>query len=103
MAIYGHVYLERFSDLLFLVKSDREQKQVKEICRYLLRLRQEKKISQQRLSELAGISRTGLRHIESLRTSPTLYSLLKISKALEVRFDEIVRDVANESGPEKPG
>ena len=33
---------------------------------------------------MAGISRTGLRHIESLETNPTLYSLLRIAKALDV-------------------
>ncbi|MEM9398724.1 MAG: helix-turn-helix transcriptional regulator [Verrucomicrobiota bacterium] len=46
----------------------------------LKRKRQE--ISQQRLSELAGISRTGLRHLESLEINPTLYTLLKVANAL---------------------
>lgn len=46
------------------------------------RIRQ--KVSQQRLAELAGISRTGLRHIEALEASPTLYNVLRIARALEV-------------------
>lgn len=101
MAIYGHACSSEFSDLLLLVKSDREQKQVMAICRYLLRVRQESNISQQRLSELAGMSRTGLRHIESLQTSPTLYSLLKVSKALGLRFDKILRDTEDGIESEK--
>jgi len=41
-------------------------------------------ISQQRLAEMVGISRTGLRHIEALEASPTLYNVLRISRALGV-------------------
>jgi len=72
MAIYGH-----------LVKNDLEKEAVTKICKALVQERERQGISQQRLSELASISRTGLRHIESLDTNPTLYSLLKIAKALD--------------------
>lgn len=60
------------------------------VCRRLRDTRIEKGISQQRLAEMAGISRTGLRHIESLEKNPTLYSLLKISKALDVALSELL-------------
>lgn len=39
---------------------------------------------------MAGISRTGLRHIEPLETNPTLHSLLRIAKALEVNLAELI-------------
>jgi len=45
-------------------------------------------ISQQRLAEMAGISRTGLRHIEALDASPTLYNVLRIARALQVDLSE---------------
>lgn len=66
------------------MKSDPERELVKSICVALKNEREKQGISQQRLSEIAGISRTGLRHIESLDTNPTLYSLLKIQRALKL-------------------
>jgi transcriptional regulator with XRE-family HTH domain len=68
------------------VKPDRERKAVENVCRALRAERLRQGISQQRLAEMAGISRTGLRHIESLQTSPTLHSLLRLAKALEVEL-----------------
>ncbi|MFC5050123.1 helix-turn-helix transcriptional regulator [Rubritalea spongiae] len=50
--------------------------------------RERQGISQQRLSEMAGVSRTGLRHVESLDTNPTLYSLLKIARALSINLSD---------------
>lgn len=72
MTIYGHV-----------MKKDQEKEIVTELCRKLIEERKQQELSQQRLSELAGISRTGLRHMESLETNPTLYTLLKVAKALD--------------------
>ena len=60
------------------------------VCKALKAAREEQNISQQRLSEIAGISRSGLRHMESLETSPTLFSLLKVAKALNVKISEIL-------------
>jgi transcriptional regulator with XRE-family HTH domain len=66
------------------VNHDPIQIKVKTICDTLKKEREKRGISQQKLSELAGISRTGLRHIESLETSPTLYSVLKLAEALNI-------------------
>jgi len=73
------------------VRRDEEKELVRRICERLVKNRQEQGISQQKLSEMAGISRTGLRHVESLETSPTMYSLLKMSKALEVDLSDLLR------------
>jgi transcriptional regulator with XRE-family HTH domain len=72
------------------VKSDPIQKTVKSICANLKAERERQGISQQKLSELAGISRTGLRHIESVETSPTLYSVLKLAEALNISPQKIL-------------
>jgi len=48
-------------------------------------------ISQQRLSEDADLSRTGVRHIEGLEINPTLFSLLKVSKALSVDLGKLLK------------
>jgi transcriptional regulator with XRE-family HTH domain len=73
------------------VKHDPEKEVVKNIIRQLIEQRKKGNISQQRLSEMAGISRTGLRHIESLETNPTLYSLLKLSQALDLPLSTLLR------------
>jgi len=74
------------------VKPDREKKTVNAICKALRQARIEQGISQQRLAEMAGISRTGLRHIESLETSPTLHSLLKVARALGVDLARMIEE-----------
>lgn len=76
-----------------VVKRDLERDVVEAICRRLKDARIEGGISQQRLAEMAGISRTGLRHIEGLETNPTLYSLLKISGALNLDLEELLKSL----------
>jgi transcriptional regulator with XRE-family HTH domain len=70
---------------------DTERAVVQKICEELLAERHRQGISQQRISEDAGLSRTGVRHIESLETNPTLYSLLKLSKALGLKVSELIK------------
>jgi len=72
------------------VKHDPAKSTVNDVCKKLIEERQRQEISQQRLSEMAGISRTGLRHIESLETNPTLYSLLRVANALDVDLADML-------------
>jgi transcriptional regulator with XRE-family HTH domain len=85
----------------WIVSLDLHQKQVLQICRKLKSVREEKGLSQQRLSEMAAMSRTGLRHVESGQISPTLYSLLKICAALEVDIACLLQETVNPSVPLK--
>ena len=78
VTIYGHV------------KNDKEREIVKRLCKRLHEERAKQGISQQKFSELSGLSRTGIRHIESLETSPTLASLLKYSHALNLDLRELI-------------
>lgn len=73
------------------MKRDEEKEKVRAICQRLLEERKRQRISQQRLSELAGISRTGIRHIEGLETNPTLYSLLKVANGLSVNLADLLK------------
>jgi transcriptional regulator with XRE-family HTH domain len=73
------------------VKRDNDQKAVERICAALRDERIRQGISQQRLAEIAGISRTGLRHIEALEASPTLYNLLRIARALGFDLSDALR------------
>jgi putative transcriptional regulator len=92
VAIYGHPSQSKIGHKWPPVKRDEEKELVRRICKKLVEIREEQGISQQKLSELAGISRTGLRHVESLETNPTLYSLLKIAKALQADFRDLMRE-----------
>ena len=91
-AIYGHPCLQRQGHKWSGVKADRERTIVENLCRALRDERLREGISQQRLAELAGISRTGLHHIESLQTNATLFSLLRLAKALKVNLSQLLEE-----------
>lgn len=59
------------------------------IAANLKRLRLARQISQQRLSELSGVPRPTLAHLESGAANPTLAVVLKVSEALRVRLEEL--------------
>lgn len=52
-------------------------------------IRAEKKLSQQKLAKLAGISRATLSAIESGRTTPDGLTIAKLVKALKIPAGEI--------------
>ena len=65
------------------------------VLRVIARLQQERLaqgISQEKLANMAGLSRTGIRHIESGLFKPTLYSLLKIAEALRLDLPGLLRE-----------
>ena len=63
------------------------------VTSYLRELRVSKGISQNQLSQLSGISRTGLSHIESGNVLPSLANVIRISRALGVTVVEVMRSV----------
>lgn len=75
------------------LKIDAERAVSNEICKALKEEREKQKISQQRLSEMADISRTGLRHLESLEIAPTLFTMLKVATALEVNLSDLLKNL----------
>jgi transcriptional regulator with XRE-family HTH domain len=75
------------------VPSDREQTIVDTVIARLVEARIKKRISQNRLAELTGLSRSGIRHLEAGETNPTLYTLLKIAKALNVKIGRVIGSI----------
>ncbi len=75
------------------MKVDPDKEDVQKICHLLKAKREELGISQRKLSELTSLSPTGIRHIESGETSATLFSLLKISRALGVKISELLLEL----------
>jgi transcriptional regulator with XRE-family HTH domain len=63
------------------------------ITAYLRDLRVQRQISQNYLAQLAGISRTGLSHIESGEVLPSFANVLRISRALGVTVAELLEMV----------
>ncbi len=46
--------------------------------------------SQEKLAQSAGLSRTGVRHVESANFRPTLYTLLKIAEAQNLNLSRLI-------------
>ena len=64
------------------------------ILRIIALLREERRaqgLSQETLAKMSGLSRTGIRHIESGKFKPTLYSLLKVSEALGLDLVRLIQ------------
>ena len=62
-----------------------------EIGRAIKEIRNEKGISQNKLSKLTGFNRGYLYKLESDLISPSLETLEKIAKALDIQVSEIVK------------
>jgi transcriptional regulator with XRE-family HTH domain len=74
------------------------------VSRIVLVLREERhrqRISEETLAQLAGMSRGGIRHVESGQFRPTLYTLLKMAEALGLDFLSLLKK-AQTGIPEKP-
>jgi len=62
------------------------------IGKNLKKIRQEKGISQDRLSKLADLSLNTVVTVESgLNPNPTIETLTKIAKALDVKVDDLIK------------
>lgn len=69
---------------------DKESLQ-KLISKRIIQIREDKGISQSELGALCNFEKSNMSRIESGRISPSLHTLYKISKALNVEFFEIFR------------
>ena len=65
---------------------------VAELVKLLAELRKQRGLSQETLASRAKLSRAGIGHIESGRTTPTLLSLLKIAAVLDVDLFRVLQD-----------
>lgn len=61
-----------------------------EIGKIIARYRNEKGLSQETLADLAQIHRTYVSQIERGLKYPTIYVLVQISKALDVKLSELI-------------
>ncbi len=67
-----------------------EEQYISMVCENIKRIRLDQKMKQIELASEVGIDDSSLRRIESGRTSPTLKTLFRIAKALNVSVSELV-------------
>ncbi len=68
-----------------------KEEQIQKIVGNRIRLlRESKGISQQILTAMCNFEKGNMSRIEAGRTNPTIYTLYKISQALEIKITEIV-------------
>ena len=68
----------------------------KELGRAMQKIREEKKLSQEVLSGLAGIGRTHLSAIERGERKPTLETFFKLAEALNIKPSELLTKIEAE-------
>ena len=68
------------------------------VGKVIQRIREEKRLSQEVLSGLAGIGRTHLSAIERVERKPTLETFFKLSDALDIRPSILMAEIEKELG-----
>lgn len=61
-----------------------------QLVRALKENREQKGISKYRLAQISGLDKTGIGRIEEGDQNPTLYSLLKMAQAQEVKIVDLL-------------
>ena len=74
-----------------------EEDYIAYVCSRVKELRIQKGMKQIDLASVIGIDDSNLRRLENNRTSPTLKTLYRISKALEVDLADLLPDVKNQT------
>lgn len=67
----------------------KEKDYLKQLGENIARLRAKKKISQVGLSDLCGFEKSNMSRIEKGNTSPTIKTLRKIAKALDLEMKDL--------------
>ncbi len=97
--IFKYFFVNLRTGLLFNLM-DNEAKLLKGIGKNLLKLREEKRMSQKELAESMDIAQTQYGKVERGEVIPSLPTLLKAAKALGVSIDKIVYGDTIKSNPE---
>ena len=74
------------------MKDAEYEKALDHIIRRLVETRKKKQISHEKLVELSGISRTAISYIEARKSTPSIITCMKISKALEIDLSKLMKE-----------
>ncbi|MBI4931958.1 MAG: helix-turn-helix transcriptional regulator [Bacteroidetes bacterium] len=64
----------------------------KKFGKHIRKLRQDRKISAVELASSSNMEKSHFSRLENGGTMPTLYTLIKISEALEIPFDQLLKE-----------
>ena len=54
--------------------------------------REQNKFTQRKLAELSGVTETTIRNIENNRTNPSFLLSIKLSKILDIKYEDLWKD-----------
>lgn len=66
---------------------------LKIIAKRICNLRKEKNYSQEKLAELSELHKNYIGSIERLEKTPSIITLYKIAKALDITLEKLVKDI----------
>lgn len=89
-----HINVDYFENLTGNIKN-RETGDVEEVGNRIKKLREERAISIEDLSNLTGFEVSRLKDIESGREKPQLGTVMKLSKALDSAMGRLISDIGN--------
>lgn len=85
--IRGQIFLF----VLFPLTMSEKAEILKTIADNIRKIRNEKKISQQELSDTINVAKSTIQRIEGATLNPTITVVVKICEALEVSVEEVLR------------
>ncbi len=74
------------------MRDDEFEKYLDDIVKQLIKIRKDKGISHEKLTELSGLSRTAISYIEARKSTPSIITCMKLCKALRVKLSDLLRD-----------
>ncbi|MGH1375088.1 MAG: helix-turn-helix domain-containing protein [Alphaproteobacteria bacterium] len=77
--------------MLHSIAHNGEMENLEDIGRNISQLRKSQKLSQEDLSRLAEIDRSYISEIENGHKNPSVMTIIKISRALKVGVDDIIK------------
>jgi transcriptional regulator with XRE-family HTH domain len=92
--VKAHINVDFFEDLTGEIPQTSHDG-IDDVCKRLLHLRQEKRLSIEELANLTGFDTELLRKIETAEVQPQLGTVMKLSKALDSAFGRIVSGIGD--------
>lgn len=74
-----------------MIEEDRAELLLVAIVQKLKELRQQNKLSHDRLAQKAGITRPAISHIEKGKRRPSLMVCLRLAQALDIELSDIIK------------
>ncbi len=66
-----------------------EEQYIHEVCKNIKRIRKGKKLTQEEVAFASNMDEPSFRRIENGKTNPTLRSLVRVCKAMDIELEEL--------------